>query len=65
MLRQALAFKFDPQLMSGTDQAISLPVQIVVKGPWSGPRIYPDVSNNDLKKIEKKGKKLLKKLFGN
>jgi len=87
MLRRALDFKFDPKIASGDSQVSSLPVKIVVKGPWNKPRIYPDmagilenpqaayqalrdlglpeVSHDDMKKIEKKGKKFLKKLFGN
>ena len=87
MLRRALDFKFDPQLVTGDTQTSSLPVKVVVKGPWNAPKIYPDmdgildnpqaayqalhdlgladVSDKDVKKIEKKGKKLLKKLFGN
>jgi AsmA protein len=87
MLRQALDFKFDPQIVTGTGEVASLPVQLVVKGPWNAPRIYPDVagildnpdaayktlrdlglpevSGGDVKKLEKKGKKFLKKLFGN
>jgi AsmA protein len=86
MLRRALDLKFDPQLTTG-DGATHLPVQIVVKGPWVSPKIYPDingvldnpdaayqalqdmglpeVSGDDVKKLEKKGKKILKKIFGN
>ena len=43
MLRRALDFKFDPALVTGGDQATGLPVQVVVKGPWNKPKIYPDV----------------------
>lgn len=84
LLRRALDFKFDPSLVAGGDQTTRLPVQVVVKGPWHAPKIYPDVegifddpdaaydalrdlglSDKTIKKIEKKGDKLLKKLFGN
>ena len=44
MLRRALDFKFDPALMAGGDQATGLPVQVVVKGSWNKPKIYPDVA---------------------
>ena len=44
MLRRALDFKFDPALVTGGDQATSFPVQVVVKGPWNKPKIYPDVA---------------------
>ena len=44
MLRRALDFKFDPALVTGGDQATGLPVQVVVKGPWNKPKIYPDVA---------------------
>jgi AsmA protein len=84
LLRRALDFKFDPSLVTGGEQTTRLPVQVVVKGPWQAPKIYPDVegifddpdaaydtlrdlglSDKTLKKIEKKGDKLIKKLFGN
>ena len=44
MLRHALDFKFDPALVTGSNQTTSLPVQVVVKGPWNAPKIYPDVA---------------------
>ena len=68
MLRQAVNLKFDPRLRAAGGETPRLPVAIVVKGDWHAPRIYPDVdgvSEKDVKKIEKTGKKLLKKLFGN
>ena len=43
MLRRALDFKFDPALVTGGSQKTSLPVQVVVKGPWQKPKIYPDI----------------------
>lgn len=43
MLRRALDFKFDPKLVTGDNQTTGLPVQVVVKGQWNGPKIYPDV----------------------
>ena len=44
MLRHALDFKVDPALVTGSNQTTSLPVQVVVKGPWNAPKIYPDVA---------------------
>ena len=43
MLRRALDFKFDPKLVTGSNETTGLPVQVAVKGPWQGPKIYPDV----------------------
>jgi AsmA protein len=43
MLRRALDFKFDPKLVTGTNETTGLPVQVAVKGPWQSPKIYPDV----------------------
>jgi AsmA protein len=60
MLRRAVDLKFDPQINGG-----DIPVHVAVKGPWGNPKINPDVGGVDVKKIEKKGKKILKKIFGN
>jgi AsmA protein len=60
MLRRAVDLKFDPQVSGG-----DIPVHVAVKGPWGNPKINPDVAGVDVKKIEKKGKKILKKIFGN
>lgn len=43
MLRRALDFKFDPKLVTGSNETTGLPVQVAVKGPWQAPKIYPDV----------------------
>lgn len=48
LLRQALDLKVDPQLaLAGSTaekpQYASFPVPIQVKGPWTGPKIYPDM----------------------
>ena len=43
MLRRALDFKFDPKLVTGSNETTTLPVQVAVKGPWQAPKIYPDV----------------------
>lgn len=43
MLRRALDFKFDPELVAGNNETARLPVQVAVRGPWNAPRIYPDV----------------------
>lgn len=43
MLRRALDFKFDPKLVTGSNETTVLPVQVAVKGPWQAPKIYPDV----------------------
>ncbi len=60
MLRRAVDLKFSPQVSDA-----ELPVHVAVKGPWGNPKINPDVAGVDVKKIEKKGKKILKKIFGN
>ena len=43
LLRRALEFKFDPALVTGSGQTTRLPVQVVVKGPWHAPKIYPNL----------------------
>ncbi|MEQ1522434.1 MAG: AsmA-like C-terminal region-containing protein, partial [Aestuariivirga sp.] len=43
MLRRALDFKFDPKVVTGSNETTGLPVQVAVKGPWQAPKIYPDV----------------------
>jgi AsmA protein len=43
MLRRALNFKFDPKVVTGSNETTGLPVQVAVKGPWQAPKIYPDV----------------------
>ena len=43
MLRRALDFKFDPELITGGSETTKLPVQVAVRGPWNAPKIYPDV----------------------
>ena len=48
VLRQAIDLKVDPQLAAASSTAAApqfatFPVAIQVKGPWVGPRIYPDM----------------------
>ena len=43
LLRRALDFKFDPALVTGSGQTTRLPVQVVVKGSWHAPKIYPNL----------------------
>lgn len=48
LLRQALDLKVDPQLAVAASepaapQLAAFPVAIQVKGPWTAPRIYPDM----------------------
>ena len=48
LLRQAIDLKIDPQLAvapstATAPQFANFPVAIQVKGPWVGPRIYPDM----------------------
>lgn len=45
LLRQAVDLKIDPRIASDSSgvQFVTLPVAIVVKGPWSEPKIYPDM----------------------
>lgn len=48
LLRQALDLKVDPQIPLSTSteaapQFATFPVPIQVKGPWTAPRIYPDM----------------------
>ena len=43
LLRRALDFKFDPTLVTGSGQTTRLPVQVVVRGPWHAPKIYPNL----------------------
>jgi AsmA protein len=47
-LRQAIDLKVDPRLLDATSTATApqfatFPVAVQVKGPWVGPRIYPDM----------------------
>lgn len=48
LLRQAIDLKVDPKFSSvaadpAAPQPAKFPVAIQVKGPWTGPRIYPDM----------------------
>jgi AsmA protein len=48
LLRQAIDLKVDPRLLDATSTATApqfatFPVAVQVKGPWVGPRIYPDM----------------------
>ncbi len=43
LLRRALDFKFEPALVTGSGQTTRLTVQVVVKGPWHAPKIYPNL----------------------
>ena len=43
LLRRALDLKADPRLVTGEGQTAGFPVSIIVRGPWEGPRIYPDL----------------------
>jgi AsmA protein len=44
LLRQAIDLKIDPQLtVAGAAATATFPVAIQVKGPWIGPKIYPDM----------------------
>ncbi len=44
LLRRKLEFKVVPQVANaGGSGVLQLPVPVVIEGPWSAPRIYPDV----------------------
>lgn len=46
LLRRALDLRVDPRLITAASgEATGLPVDIVVKGPWGAPRLYPDMAN--------------------
>lgn len=51
LVGQTLEFTTDPNLILNvkgqgpSDEPIGLGVPVVVRGPWSNPRIYPDVAN--------------------
>ncbi len=46
LLRQALDLRVDPRLVTAASrETTGLPVPIMVKGPWSAPRLYPDIAN--------------------
>lgn len=42
LLRRAVGLKANARLASGGGSA-TLPVPVVIKGPWGAPRIYPDI----------------------
>lgn len=42
ILRRSLDLKVDPRLKTGGADA-GLPVAVAVSGPWTGPRLYPDL----------------------
>lgn len=42
-LRQALDLKFEPRLLSGTTSSAVLPVAVAIRGPWTAPKIFPDL----------------------
>ncbi len=44
LLRRALDLRVDPRLVTAAETT-GLPVAILVKGPWTSPRIYPDMAN--------------------
>ena len=41
MLRRALDLKFDPKLVTGSNETTGLPVQVAVRGPGRRPRFIP------------------------
>jgi AsmA protein len=44
LLRQAVDLAAEPKIASGTpDQFILLPVGVVIRGSWAGPKIHPDI----------------------
>ncbi|MGI9465023.1 MAG: AsmA family protein, partial [Aestuariivirgaceae bacterium] len=49
LLRQALDYKTNPKLVAslqgqaGDEQLTGIEVPIIIKGPWSNPKIYPDI----------------------
>jgi AsmA protein len=45
MLRRAVDFKVDPTVAATGGETVGLPVQVAVRGPWTHPKIYPDVAN--------------------
>jgi AsmA protein len=46
LLRRALDLRADPRLATDKPgEMIGLPVAVVVKGPWTAPRLYPDMAD--------------------
>lgn len=49
LLRRALDLRAEPKIVAvgaggvGTGAITSLPVSVIVRGPWSAPRLYPDI----------------------
>ncbi|MFO1123348.1 MAG: AsmA family protein [Hyphomicrobiales bacterium] len=44
LLRRAVNLRVDPRIVSGVNgTSAGLPVSLVVAGPWTTPRIYPDI----------------------
>ena len=44
ILRRKLEFRVSPRVASGDGNGMtSIPVPVVISGPWASPRIYPDV----------------------
>ncbi|SHG53818.1 AsmA family protein [Cognatishimia maritima] len=51
---QTIDYTFTPQIKNATDTGLAIPVR--VKGPWAGPKIWPDleaVANQNLKEERK------------
>ena len=43
LLRRALGLSIVPKIIDASGSATSLPVPVIVKGPWDRPRLYPDL----------------------
>ena len=43
LLRRALGLSVVPKIIDASGSATSLPVPVIVKGPWDRPRLYPDL----------------------
>ncbi len=67
LLERRLDFKVEPKLVAAlkgdgsTDAAVTLPVPLVVSGPWDDPKIYPDIKG--LLKDPKAGYDSLRKMI--
>lgn len=46
LLRRAVDLRADPRLVTGSNgETVGLPVAVVINGPWSKPKLYPDMAN--------------------
>ncbi len=66
---QAIDYTFTPQLKNNSDTGLSVPVRI--KGPWSDPKIWPDLEavvkqnfKEESKQLEEKAKQAVAKELG-